>query len=378
MVPYFMVAGHCNYGRYILWHVHEDLSEEAEQPFLHGEHVCRHRDGSWNGVSSDQFGEQTYIRFGKSKGGLVGLSLSPEQVSGWVLSYHICKMLSCYMDNMYEKTDNSKPNIHKEEGMKRRQGDAADRKKLSDELTKYPNPLTGEVRKAANIVNGCVGSDKVNVQDALEMGEKMMVDFAAGLPEGIYKPIKSKLTTLESSKKAVKIGNKSIFDMEKFYGRMLVINQRRKLSLENRFSYELAPVPASLFDEYGRIRKGDKSPLASLVSVAGPVPANIEVVIIDGGMLHHHVTWPTKGTVRSLCAAFAALNDLSTNHDKVLYVIFDKYDPHSIKSNEREKRAHGCPIPQLQTVKGNPASSKGYGHEKYLQQETAHISALYK
>ena len=34
---------------------------------LSGEHVCRHQEGTWNSVFSDQFGEQTYIRYGKAK-----------------------------------------------------------------------------------------------------------------------------------------------------------------------------------------------------------------------------------------------------------------------------------------------------------------------
>ena len=40
-----------------------------------GNHICRYRDGVWNGVLSDQFGEQTYIRQGKDKGGLVGMTV---------------------------------------------------------------------------------------------------------------------------------------------------------------------------------------------------------------------------------------------------------------------------------------------------------------
>ena len=49
-------------------YVTEELDEEAYPPQLerHGT-VCRHTDGSWNGVCS-QFGEQTYIRYGKGKG----------------------------------------------------------------------------------------------------------------------------------------------------------------------------------------------------------------------------------------------------------------------------------------------------------------------
>ena len=44
-----------------------------------------------------QFGEQTYIRYGKSKGGLVGKSLSAELTSEWILSHHLCNTLSMLM-----------------------------------------------------------------------------------------------------------------------------------------------------------------------------------------------------------------------------------------------------------------------------------------
>ena len=57
------------------------LPADAKADLMAGIFVCRHGDGSWNAVSADQFGEQTYIRYGKSKVGLVGLTLSAEQVA---------------------------------------------------------------------------------------------------------------------------------------------------------------------------------------------------------------------------------------------------------------------------------------------------------
>ena len=44
-----------------------------------------------------------YIRYGKAKGGLVGKSLSSEQVTEWVLSHHVCNMMSMKMDNMFSE-----------------------------------------------------------------------------------------------------------------------------------------------------------------------------------------------------------------------------------------------------------------------------------
>ena len=43
---------------------------------------------------ADQFDEQTYIRYGKSKGGLAGMTRSAEQVACWVLSFPLCQRVS--------------------------------------------------------------------------------------------------------------------------------------------------------------------------------------------------------------------------------------------------------------------------------------------
>jgi len=112
MLPYFFSAGHWNYARYISWHLIEfqtQLDEEALAMFYMGQHVCRHSDGSWNSVFSDltdQFGEQTYIRHGKAKGQLIGMTLSPEQVTRWVLSYHICNCASAALESMFQDSEN--------------------------------------------------------------------------------------------------------------------------------------------------------------------------------------------------------------------------------------------------------------------------------
>ena len=96
MLPYFFAAGHWHYARHVTWHLQEMscLPEDAKSDLMAGAFVCRHREGVWNSVSADQFGEQTYIRNGKSKGGLVVISLSAEQVACWVLSYPLCQRVS--------------------------------------------------------------------------------------------------------------------------------------------------------------------------------------------------------------------------------------------------------------------------------------------
>ena len=63
------------------------------------EHVCRHSEGS-AAVSSDQFGEQTYIKQGKQAGGMKGISSNPEQVAVWIESFGVCSQLSMALNDM--------------------------------------------------------------------------------------------------------------------------------------------------------------------------------------------------------------------------------------------------------------------------------------
>ena len=79
----------------------DEIREVVESPFLNGEHAHTHESCVWDGVLSEQFGEQTYIRCGKSTGGPGGISLSPDQVSLSILAYYICNMLSLSMDRMF-------------------------------------------------------------------------------------------------------------------------------------------------------------------------------------------------------------------------------------------------------------------------------------
>ena len=99
--PVFFIDGHHNYARYLSWHCLEMailLPAMAKDDLLSGAFVCRHKAGSsWNAVSADQFGEQTAIKIGK--GGLKGITLSPEQVAEWIDSFPISAYVSDALDH---------------------------------------------------------------------------------------------------------------------------------------------------------------------------------------------------------------------------------------------------------------------------------------
>ena len=110
-----------------------------------------------------------------------------------------------------------------------------------------------------NIVNGHIDGSNVNVQHATELGTDMLRSFYNDMPSVFYDSIRKRVTTIETANKGVKVGDGTMFDMKKLYGRMLVVSQQRHIDIRRVFSFELAPHPLSLFDEYGDMRKGTKA-----------------------------------------------------------------------------------------------------------------------
>ena len=68
---------------------------------MSGAIVYHHQEKSWNGVSSDKFGVQTAIRIGK--GGLNGMTLSPDMVAEWIDSFPVTAYISDTMDHLTKR-----------------------------------------------------------------------------------------------------------------------------------------------------------------------------------------------------------------------------------------------------------------------------------
>lgn len=86
----------------------------------------------------------------------------------------------------------------KEEGTNRQKLDKEDREKICSELQKHIHPLDSGTDKLINVVTGCVASVAVNVQNALEIGERMAYHYRNSIPGGFYKPLKHVVVTMSA------------------------------------------------------------------------------------------------------------------------------------------------------------------------------------
>ena len=231
-------------------------------------------------------------------------------------------------------------NKHKEEGERRRMMDETDRNKIAEELEKHSHPLNVKSTDLYNIVNGQVAPTKVNVQDALHIGSTQSEKFTALLPGAFHSKIERKVKTMQEMKKVVIVNGKPIFDIETLLARLLVVGQQRGMEVTDIFQYELSPVPPSLTDEFGCLRKADKTVLVKCLGVpvnSAPAP---DVVLVDASQLLYHVVWPVAGTAGDLASSFGArLSRYPPEAQKL--VLFDRYydDEPTAKDHERMRRA---------------------------------------
>ncbi len=92
MMPLFFAAGHTNYARYGLYYVRsmEAMPDDVRSHFMKGEHTMHHKEGLFNGIWSDMAIESTFMRYGHSRGGIIGITLQPNTLETWAYSLHSC------------------------------------------------------------------------------------------------------------------------------------------------------------------------------------------------------------------------------------------------------------------------------------------------
>ena len=98
-------------------------------------------------------------------------------------------------------------------------------------------------------------------------------------------------------------------------------------------SYELSPVPASLFEENGMMYVPLKTILKTKLQVeqSNRIHGPSDAVIIDGCVMLWTVHWPTNGVVQDYVVNFMGTTKYRLTHCDV-YVVFDKY----IKTNTKQ------------------------------------------
>ena len=109
----------------------------------------------------------------------------------------------------------------------------------------------------------------------------------------------------------------------------------REIKVEQILSYELAPVPTSMFEEKTRdlrIAKS-KSILKNKLQVEQSAHATgqPDAIVTDGCAILRVVHWPSKGSVQDLVTNFFKYVKGKLKGGTRVHLIFDRYCEYSIK-----------------------------------------------
>ena len=339
MIPYFFAANHHNYARYSVHYLSilETLPQPVLKCFLDGEHVVRQIDGIWNAIWTDMLIETQYMRYGKGRNGIIGLTTNQGALQVWAKSHHSSTTLLKELNELRNKKE-AVSVTHKQEGVNRINNDSKDRMKLQKAIETCVHPLKDLESPMCNIFSGEIAAVDVNVQSAFEKGKEMASKFQSILPDGFFKPICKQIITIgKTNEKSAKVQSIPL-DTEIILTRVLFI-LNREVALDNIFSYELAPMPTSLFKTNMEANyPSNKSVLLNSLKIEHPaISKESTCFIIDGGSLIYNTHWPTgscaeefaKGVLKSISRKLATGD---------VYVIFDKYRDFSTKSDTRKTR----------------------------------------
>ena len=238
-----------NYSRYGSYNLRnmEKLPQEVLLKFIIEEHVMRHQQGYWNSIWSDMYIKTTFMRYGKSPGGFVRVTLNPGVVKKWATSLHISTEFLNDLDEMRDRETSKDLEFHTEETKGQLKSYEEDRASLRNTLKRCINPLETDVNGLVNIYSR-IKVENSNAYESVKLGEHQHQQFEASWPDGFYNIIKMDVRTMKSGKKCSKSGEIEVFNTELIYSRVMCLLSIARITLEDVLNYGLFPIPLSLFE----------------------------------------------------------------------------------------------------------------------------------
>lgn len=304
-------------------------------------------------IPVDQTIEETVNKDTQTAGGTKGFSLKAGTVSRYYITAEYRSAFLRYLRQMLSLDDSG---ISHSDLMKPRiQKDEADVVSVLDMLeSSWVNPFSTEKLEIVSLSTAASAPDKIELDllNAHAIGEREYTNFKAQRLESSPPVIKfhdriakQSLKTLSDTvkkKKIVKVsGKEMILRADKnLFGNMLMIAQGRKLNMEEVLAHPLGPVPWTLANPDGSLRKTSKAELKrSLEKNATPSESYEKpaACIIDGMALIQKVNGDRKTFAEIADLALGSVLRESSECQRI-DVVFDVYRDVSIKQAERDKR----------------------------------------
>lgn len=372
-VPWCRAADRGNYAKYLPGYLNDMVSLQEKHPksyqyLQEGGFVVRRTSRRFNAVASDQALEQTINREGKSQGGVIGFTLRKGALTRWMVTRHVTAQYTEAFKELCDQQPDVGDTYHAEHGKTRMARDEQDVTKILEFVSNAQNPFDLDTvpNELVNIATGQIASQEVSnglghfIREAKKRNKsfiekRLLADRTMSFWET---DSRSKTPTFSDMSKPLKSSkrDKLMVDSEVLFRRLLAVSKKRDVSLEQVLTHELAPVPPSLFNNDGTMRKTQKADLAKKleatceeIQVLETSDQHDTAYVIDGMALLQTLdeaqfdTFDDLGrTVMQKILSLLASDQSVTS----VTLVFDRYDmPLSIKQMERERRTGGETAP---------------------------------
>lgn len=347
LLPFLAAAGRRNYFKCITWYLNDlqSIDHDTEAGLQAGHFVVHRSTDPYSGVSPDLCIEQTLMASIKGNSGLTrGRGFTQLNHVIWTLSRPLLCMLDTKMRKMAgmdHATGQSHVKAARPVRIARDTEDMNKMKTFFEERFIF-NPLFLSC-KMKSISSGLVAPDSVNVQDAFDIGCKMIKDIDGKNPLN-YKVSKTSLAVQMPKTAIVSSAQKEVPDPNLLFQRALALSSSTdSVEFQEFLKFELSPVPMSLFTEEGFLRANNKADLSNHLTKGYQVPgADVDKkkwdIVIDGGGLIHNVTWNADSRIVDILSQYVTYIDVNYRpYCTSLTVVFDGYSQ-STKDHCHRKR----------------------------------------
>ncbi|XP_071081970.1 uncharacterized protein [Haliotis cracherodii] len=345
MLPLFAASGHNNYAKFCRLYLQDCLClcSCLKVPMEAGLFTIRRNSKQfWSGTWSDMIIEQCLMRAGKTQGGLINITHKDSARTKWLLSAHI---VAQYTDALRLMTNTSSEIVdhHRDMNPGRIKQNYADLQTFLSFLRSHNPFMAAPEHQLRNIASEVVAVDKVNVDEAFEIGTRIQLNMTGMKFGDVVLKKSSQVVTFATMKKSIRLSDGAQLRMSsmELYQRLLAMTLVNGPPSHDVFSFELAAVSPALFHDDGSMRKCQKSVLAKyLLTHYHKEEAHTTTpgIVIDGCALLQQIPWRKIGTIEDICKIYVESVIHRTTQHQPCCVVFDTYEATTTKELEQKRR----------------------------------------
>jgi len=363
IVPWFFSLDRTHYARWLSVHIKDMASLSLTSPstfidFMAGKFTVKKTVRNFSAMAIDQCHEQSNAAV-KGDGGAIGLTQDEHALRRWMISGpEVARVIEEFEDVQMAHSSNLK---HHEQAPSAQASFKQEVNSLVETLTELGNPfeVCGDdlvVLHSRHVVN-CTIADVASIR---EVGQAQYSDFVkdrlVDRSVSVYAPLKRNKLALFTSQRSSRLTKsnqrlKSVQNDCGLFSRLYIGCQTRNGNLDTFFEHENQAYPPSI-SEFGTLRFGSKSDLLSCLEKVTSIsdsetglPPLIDMLALDGAVIVQLLK-PGKAKTFADYATDIFLPYIQSQMARVqrLDLVWDSYQPLSLKATTRAKRGTGARV----------------------------------